>query len=60
MTENKLFQLRTIWTDDNKKLNINIQKQGVSDQEALGILDMAKDQILNAMRERTVAEYSNK
>ena len=57
--DEKLFQLRAIWTEGYKRININIQKQNVTDQESLGILEMAKDQILKAMRDRTVSEYGD-
>ncbi len=59
MTDEKLFQLRGIWSENNQKLSINVQKQNISDQEAIGLLEMAKDQILTVMRQRMASEFGD-
>jgi hypothetical protein len=43
----KMMQINVV--DANGKLNINIKKKGFTPAEALGVLDVAKQQILAQM-----------
>ena len=46
----KAFAMRAFWTENLKSIKIEMQKQGISHQEALGILEMAKEQLLAELR----------
>jgi len=53
--KNKIFQLRAVWSVDGR-LTYNMQRTSVSPQEALGLFDMAKHQILHEIKKSSEFE----
>ena len=51
MTEKQMV-LQVIFSPDNKNMRIDMKRVGVTDQEAIGILEMAKQSILEENKQR--------
>jgi hypothetical protein len=50
----KELLLRAAYSDDGLNMRMDIKKTGISPQEALGILDMAKDRLMSELKEKQI------
>jgi len=50
----KELLLRAAYSEDNMNMRMDMKKTGMSPQEALGILEMAKDRLLDEIRKQQV------
>jgi len=51
---NKELLLRAVYSEDGKNMRLDMKKSGISPQEALGILEMAKDRLLDELKKSQV------
>ncbi len=50
----KELLLRAAYSEDGANMRMDMKKTGMSPQEALGILEMAKDRLLDELRKQQV------
>jgi hypothetical protein len=50
----KELLLRATYSEDGANLRMDMKKTGMSPQEALGILEMAKDRLMDEIKERQI------
>lgn len=46
--------LRAIYSEDNKNFRMDIHKSGISAQETIGILEIAKDKLMDEVKQKEV------
>jgi len=56
----KELMLRAVYSEDGLNLRMDMKKTGISPQEALGILDMAKDRLMDELKERQIVTKKTK